>query len=140
MTALLIKGGLLIDGTGAPARSSDIRVRDGLICEIGPDLAADGEQLIDASGAIVAPGFIDSHTHFDATIYWDPRLDPMTQHGVTTVVAGNCALSLAPIRREDRESELDTFSYIEGCERQYRNNNIFVSALVDHSRKSHTYK
>jgi N-acyl-D-aspartate/D-glutamate deacylase len=113
MTALLIKNGLVIDGTGAPGRLADVRIRDGRIDEIAPDLAAHGERIIDAAGAVVAPGFIDSHTHFDATIYWDPRLDPMAQHGVTTVVAGNCSLGLAPMRAEDRTGQIDTFSYIE---------------------------
>jgi N-acyl-D-aspartate/D-glutamate deacylase len=113
MTALLIKKGLVVDGTGAPGRTSDVRIRDGLIAEIGSDLAAQGERVIDAGGAVVAPGFIDSHTHFDATVYWDPRLDPMAQHGVTTVVAGNCSLGLAPMRPEDRVGQIDCFSYIE---------------------------
>jgi N-acyl-D-aspartate/D-glutamate deacylase len=110
---LLIKGGFVVDGTGAPGRHADVRVRDGRIAEIGPDLAERGERIIDASGAVVAPGFIDSHTHFDATVYWDPRLDPMAQHGVTTVVAGNCSLGLAPMRAADRKGHIDTFSYIE---------------------------
>jgi len=113
MTALLIKNGLLVDGTGAPGRTADVRIRDGLIAEIGADLTALGERVIDAAGAVVAPGFIDSHTHFDATVYWDPRLDPMAQHGVTTVVAGNCSLGLAPMRPEDRVGQIDCFSYIE---------------------------
>src|SRR5690606_13931270 len=98
MGDLLIRGGTVIDGTGAPARRADIRVRGNRIAEIGQDLALEGEQVIDAAGAVVTPGFIDSHTHFDATIYWDPMLDPMPQHGVTTVVAGNCSLGLAPVR------------------------------------------
>src|SRR5580698_1635095 len=113
MAELLIKGGLVVDGTGAPERRADIRILDGRIRKIGPELSARGAQVLDAAGAIVAPGFIDSHTHFDATIYWDPCLDPMAQHGVTTVVAGNCSLGLAPMRKEDRESQVDTFSYIE---------------------------
>lgn len=113
MTGLLIRGGTLVDGTGAPGRAADIRVRNGRIAEIGASLEPQGEQVIDATGAIVAPGFIDSHTHFDATIYWDPMLDPMPQHGVTTVVAGNCSLSLAPIRPEERREQVDVYGYIE---------------------------
>jgi N-acyl-D-aspartate/D-glutamate deacylase len=113
MTGLLIKGGLVVDGTRAPAQRADIRIQYGRIREIGPNLAANDEQIIDASGSVVAPGFIDTHTHFDATIYWDPRCDPMAQHGVTTVVIGNCSLGLAPIRKGDRKSHIDTFSYIE---------------------------
>lgn len=114
MGDLLITGGLLVDGTGVPGIVSDLRVRGGRITELGQGLVpGEGERVIDADGAIVAPGFIDSHTHFDATIYWDPLCDPMPQHGVTAVVFGNCALSLAPIRARDRASQLDVFSFIE---------------------------
>jgi len=113
MGNLLIKNGTVIDGTGAAGRKLDVRVRDGRIAEIGPDLAGEGEQVIDAAGAVVAPGFIDSHTHYDATIYWDPMLDPMPQHGVTTVVGGNCSLGLAPIRPADRKAQIEVFSYLE---------------------------
>jgi N-acyl-D-amino-acid deacylase len=110
---LLICGGTVIDGTGAVGRKADIRVRAGRIDEIGPNLGAQGEFEIDAGGALVAPGFIDSHTHFDATIYWDPLCDPMPQHGVTTVVAGNCSLSLAPVRPQDRLEQVEVYSFIE---------------------------
>ena len=113
MSELLIANGLVVDGTGAPGRVADVRVRDGKIAEIGHGLTPDGEQVIDAQGAVVAPGFIDSHTHFDATIYWDPMLDPMSQHGVTTVVAGNCSLGLAPVRAQDRLAQVDVYSFIE---------------------------
>jgi N-acyl-D-aspartate/D-glutamate deacylase len=113
VSGLLIVNGLVVDGTGAPGRQADVRIRDGRIAEIGAGLAPQGEQAIDASGTVVAPGFIDSHTHFDATIYWDPMLDPMPQHGVTTVVAGNCSLGLAPMRPADRADQIDVYSYIE---------------------------
>jgi N-acyl-D-aspartate/D-glutamate deacylase len=110
---ILIRGGTVIDGTGAPGWPADVRVRDGRIAEIAPGLAQDGERIIDARGAVVAPGFIDSHTHFDATIHWDPLCDPMPQHGVTTVVAGNCSLGFAPMRPADRAAQVDVYSYIE---------------------------
>lgn len=113
MADLLIKGGTVIDGTGAAGREADVRVRDGRIAEIAPDLDGEGEQVIDATGLVVTPGFIDSHTHFDATIYWDPMLDPMPQHGVTTVVGGNCSLGLAPVRPRDRRAQVEVFSYLE---------------------------
>jgi N-acyl-D-aspartate/D-glutamate deacylase len=113
MRDLLITGGLLVDGTGASGRASDIRIRDGRIAEIATGLEPQGERLIDARGAIVSPGFIDSHTHYDAAIYWDPMCDPMPQHGVTAVVAGNCSLGLAPVRAHDRAQLVDVFSYIE---------------------------
>ena len=80
------------------ARDADVRIRDGVITEIGARLAPDGETVVDASGAYVAPGFIDCHTHYDPSVWWDPLVDPMPQHGVTTVVTGNCSLSLTPVR------------------------------------------
>ena len=107
MSSLLIRNGTVMDGTGSPGKKADIRIREGRIAEIAPDLDPQDEQVIDATGAVVAPGFIDSHTHFDATIYWDPLCDPMPQHGVTTVLAGNCSLGLAPMRPDDRRARLD---------------------------------
>src|SRR5216683_1388526 len=98
MGELLVRGGLVVDGTGAAARAADVRVRDSRIAEIGPGLRPDGEPVLDAAGGYVTPGFIDIHTHFDPTVFWDPMCDPMPQHGVTTVLVGNCSLSLAPVR------------------------------------------
>ena len=94
---LLIRGGDLVDGTGAPSRRADVRVHDGLIAEVGTDLAPDGELVVDAGGAYVAPGLIESHTHFDAAVWWDPDCDPMPAHGCTTLVMANCGLGLAPL-------------------------------------------
>ncbi len=110
---LLIRGGDVVDGTGAPARRADVRVVDGVITEIGADLAPAGERELDAGGATVTPGFIDSHTHFDPTLFWDPTCDPMPQHGVTTVLIGNCSLSLAPLRPEQRDGLSAVFAYVE---------------------------
>jgi N-acyl-D-aspartate/D-glutamate deacylase len=117
MQELLVKGGFVVDGTGAPGRTADVRIAGGKVVEVGPELPARDAQVIDAAGAIVAPGFIDSHTHYDATIFWDPMCDPMPQHGVTTVVIGNCSLGLAPMKPEDREGHIDVFSYIEDIPR-----------------------
>lgn len=110
---LLVRGGTFVDGTGAPARRADVRVRDGVVAEVAESLRPDGEAEIDAGGAVVAPGFVDVHTHYDPSVWWDPDVDPMPAHGVTTVVTGNCSLSLAPLRAEQRASFADVFSFIE---------------------------
>jgi N-acyl-D-aspartate/D-glutamate deacylase len=110
---LLIQGGMLIDGTGSAALPADVRVRAGRIVELAPELQPVDEPCIDAGGAFVAPGFIDAHTHYDPALFWDPRCDPMPLHGVTTLVIGNCSLSLAPLPAEHRADLIGAFSYIE---------------------------
>ncbi len=113
MGDLPVRGGTVLDGTGGPGRRGDVRVRDGSIVEVGEGLRPDGEQVVDAAGACVAPGFIDNHTHYDPTLWWDPACDPMPQHGVTSVLTGNCSLSLAPMRPEHRDGVVSVFSFIE---------------------------
>ncbi len=99
---LLIKNGLVIDGTGAPGRRADIAISDGKIVQVGK--CSDGaKRTIDADGLAVAPGFIDPHTHYDAQICWDGALTPSSWHGVTSVVMGNCGVGIAPCRPETRE-------------------------------------
>lgn len=110
---LLITGGTVIDGTAAPRFAADVRIRSGIIVEIGHNLSRAGEQVLDAAGQVVSPGFVDSHTHLDPTVWWDPLCDPMPQHGVTTVVTGNCSLSLAPVATESIGELGAVFSYIE---------------------------
>ena len=110
---VLVRGGTVVDGTGAPGVHADVRVRDGLIVEVGASLAVDGDTELDADGAVVTPGFIDNHTHFDPSLFWDPFCDPMPQHGVTSVLIGNCSLSLAPMRAELQDGLSSVFSYIE---------------------------
>jgi len=114
---LLVRGGTVVDGTGAPSRPADVRVRDGRIAEVGEQLRPDGEPEVDASGALVTPGFIDSHTHFDPTLFWDPMCDPMPLHGVTTVLVGNCSQSLAPVRPDQRDVVSEVFCYLEDLPR-----------------------
>jgi N-acyl-D-aspartate/D-glutamate deacylase len=94
---LIIKNGTVVDGTGAPRRGADVAVKDGVIVEVGKirDSAA---KTINADGLIVAPGFVDPHTHFDAQICWDSQITPSSWHGVTSVVMGNCGVGLAPCR------------------------------------------
>jgi N-acyl-D-aspartate/D-glutamate deacylase len=108
---LVIKGGVVVDGTGAPGRRADVAVSGGRVAEVGAGL--DGDRVLDASGCVVAPGFIDIHTHYDAQVFWDPALTPSCFHGVTTVVAGNCGFSIAPTRAEHRELIARTLENVE---------------------------
>ncbi|MBV8030240.1 MAG: amidohydrolase family protein [Betaproteobacteria bacterium] len=100
---LLIRGGLVVDGTGAPPRSADVGVLDQRIAFIEDRSKETAKRTIDASGLVVAPGFIDPHTHYDAQICWDGATTPSSWHGVTTVVMGNCGVGIAPCRPEARE-------------------------------------
>ena len=113
----LIRGGDVIDGTGVPAVRADVRLRDGQIAEIGPGLEPDGAQVVDATGAVVTPGFIDTHAHTDPQVFWDPSLDPELLHGVTSMLVGNCSLSLYPVSEQTRPAISDLFSYIEDVPR-----------------------
>ena len=108
---VVIRGGTVVDGTGAPGRVADVAVRDGVIAEIGTGLTGGNE--LDAGGLVVTPGFIDVHTHYDAQVFWDPALTPSSWHGVTTVVAGNCGFSIAPCRPEHRDLLAATLQHVE---------------------------
>jgi N-acyl-D-aspartate/D-glutamate deacylase len=111
---LVLRGGTVVDGSGGPARALDVRIAGGMVTELGPRLS--GDRVLDASGAVVAPGFIDIHTHYDAQVFWDPWLTPSSLQGVTSVIAGHCGLSLAPCRREQRETMVGTLHFVEDME------------------------
>jgi N-acyl-D-amino-acid deacylase len=108
---IVIRGGTVFDGSGAPGRAADVAIADGMIREIGTVLR--GARELDASGCAVAPGFIDVHTHYDAQVFWDPSLQPSCFHGVTTVVAGNCGFTIAPTRPEHHDVIVRTLENVE---------------------------
>ena len=110
-TTTVIRGGTVVDGTGAPRRRADVTIESGRIAEIGDNLHGDVE--LDAGGHVVAPGFVDIHTHYDAQVFWDPALTPSCFHGVTTVVAGNCGFSIAPTHSRDRQLIANTLQKVE---------------------------
>ncbi len=113
MLDCIIKNGTLVDGTGAPRRPADVGIRNGRIAAIG-SVKESATRTIDAGGKIVAPGFVDIHTHFDAQAFWDPALTPSSLHGVTTVVGGNCGFSIAPLTADAGPYLMRMLSRVEG--------------------------
>ncbi|MEZ5237134.1 MAG: amidohydrolase family protein [Acidimicrobiales bacterium] len=117
MSDLLVRGGLVVDGTGAAARLADVAVHDGRIAAIGDDAARSappGAARIDATGLVVAPGFVDVHTHYDAQVFWDAALTPSCFHGVTSVFAGNCGFTIAPCPDEHADYLRRMLARVEG--------------------------
>ncbi len=112
MDDLVIRNARVVDGSGGAAFSADVAVRNGMISGVG-EVAGQGRREIDARGQVLAPGFIDIHTHYDPQICWDRLATPSLEHGVTTVVMGNCSLSLAPVRPEGRRKLIKMFEKIE---------------------------
>jgi N-acyl-D-amino-acid deacylase len=113
---ILIRGGTVIDGTGRAGYEADVAIEGGRIVAVGDDArsAINGNtRTLDATGHVVAPGFIDIHTHYDAQVFWDPSLTPSAFHGVTTVVAGNCGFSIAPTRRDGVPLLARTLQHVE---------------------------
>lgn len=115
MNDMLIQNGTVVDGTGTPAFKADVRIRDGAIAEVGENLAPQGERLFDASGCYVTPGFIESHTHYDASMWWQPDLDPLPGYGATTMILGNCGFSMAPLHPSQaaKDEVMGIFSFFE---------------------------
>ena len=112
MLDLVIKNGRIVDGTGLPAYVGDIGVMDGRIVQMGR-VNVEAKTTLDASNKVVSPGFIDPHTHFDAQLLWDGQARPALEHGVTTIVPGNCSLSLAPLKKKHRPILVGMFNQIE---------------------------
>ena len=110
---VLIKNGTVVDGTGAPRYAADVAVTDGRIAEIGK-VSGSARKVIDASGLIVSPGFVDPHTHYDAQICWDPQVSCSSWHGITTVVMGNCGVGLAPCKPDVHEIATLDLVNVEG--------------------------
>lgn len=111
---LLLRGGTVVDGTGGEPFEADVAIEQGRIVAVQAGLTETAERVVDAAGLVVAPGFIDIHTHFDAQVLWDPELASMTRHGVTSVVAGNCGFTVAPVRAGDDDYIIQMLARVEG--------------------------
>ena len=112
MYDLIIRNGTVIDGTGADRKVADIAIANGRIMKVG-EVLEHAESEIDAKGKLVAPGWVDIHTHYDGQATWDPILAPSSWHGVTTVVMGNCGVGFAPVKPNDRDFLIELMEGVE---------------------------
>ncbi|MCE2392648.1 MAG: amidohydrolase family protein, partial [Proteobacteria bacterium] len=103
---LIVRGGTVVDGTRMPRFLGDIGIRGGRVASVGRLADASAERVLDADGMIVAPGYVDLHTHYDAQVFWDPYCSLSGWHGVTSVAIGNCGFGFAPVRPEERERSM----------------------------------
>ena len=110
---IVIRNGTIVDGARHPRYRGDVGVKDGVITRMGRIPAGEGEREIDASGLVVAPGFIDLHTHYDAQVFWDPYLTTSGWNGVTSVVIGNCGFGFAPTRKDLRQRAMQSMTKVE---------------------------
>ena len=109
---LVVQGGTVIDGSGSEAVTADVAIKDGLVAEVGK-LSGSAHQTIDADGALVTPGFVDIHTHYDGQATWSNRMSPSSHHGVTTVIMGNCGVGFAPVRPTDHNLLIQLMEGVE---------------------------
>lgn len=113
MLDIKIVNGTVVDGRGKPGFAADVGIRDGRIVAIG-EVTEDAAEVVDAKGQVVCPGFVDTHTHYDAQLFWDPDVTPSCFHGVTTILAGNCGFSIAPLTKDSAEYLLPMLARVEG--------------------------
>lgn len=134
---LIIRGGHVVDGTGAPARTADVAVTSGIVTEVG-QVEGTAARTLDADGLLVTPGFVDIHAHYDGQATWDQRMSPSSWHGVTTVVAGNCGVGFAPVEPVDHQRLIELMEGVEdipgaalheGLEWNWRSFPEFLDAL-----------
>ena len=112
MYDVIIKGGTVVDGTGTKPITADVAIKDGLIVEVGR-ITSSASKTINAEGLLVAPGWVDIHTHYDGQASWDPQMSPSSWHGVTTAVMGNCGVGFAPAHTHQREWMIELMEGVE---------------------------